>query len=181
MHPALRDTNLTGDEIRPLMLVGDQRYRVFAPDWHRLGKRLLTMTTTGQNPAPSTLPERRLITNQGADGCDLQWLRRTPVFSTLHHPTEPENTMRLLRCARALEQIAVTVISTLAFPPQLVWRPMRHAFFEEFGLDEVEVEKSFKNIQIPFRLSQFYVDNLPRCFALDWMCGEVADVTNGVE
>jgi len=65
MHPALRDTNLTGDEIRPLMLVGDQRYRVFAPDWHRLGKRLLTMTTTGQNPAPSTLPERRLITNGG--------------------------------------------------------------------------------------------------------------------
>ena len=63
MHPALRDTNLTGDEIRPLMLVGDQRYRVFAPNWHRLGKRLLTMTTTGQNPAPSTLPERRLITN----------------------------------------------------------------------------------------------------------------------
>jgi hypothetical protein len=45
------------------MLVGDQLYRVFAPDWHRLGKRLLTMTTTGQNPAPSTLPERRLITN----------------------------------------------------------------------------------------------------------------------
>jgi hypothetical protein len=45
------------------MLVGDQRYRVFAPNWHRLGKRLLTMTTTGQNPAPSTLPERRLITN----------------------------------------------------------------------------------------------------------------------
>jgi len=65
MHPALRDANLTGDEIRPLMLVGDQRYRVFAPDWHRLGKRLLTMTTTGQNPAPSTLPERRLITNGG--------------------------------------------------------------------------------------------------------------------
>ena len=63
MHPALRDANLTGDEIRPLMLVGDQLYRVFAPDWHRLGKRLLTMTTTGQNPAPSTLPERRLITN----------------------------------------------------------------------------------------------------------------------
>ncbi len=65
MHPALRDANLTGDEIRPLMLVGDQLYRVFAPDWHRLGKRLLTMTTTGQNPAPSTLPERRLITNGG--------------------------------------------------------------------------------------------------------------------
>lgn len=63
VHPALRDANLTGDEIRPLMLVGDQLYRVFAPDWHRLGKRLLTMTTTGQNPAPSTLPERRLITN----------------------------------------------------------------------------------------------------------------------
>ncbi len=65
MHPALRDANLTGDEIRPLMLVGDQCYRVFAPNWHRLGKRLLTMTTTGQNPAPSTLPERRLITNGG--------------------------------------------------------------------------------------------------------------------
>jgi len=48
------------------MLVGDQLYRVFAPDWHRLGKRLLTMTTTGQNPAPSTLPEQRLITN----GCN---------------------------------------------------------------------------------------------------------------
>ena len=63
MHPALRDANLTGDELRPLMLVGDQLYRVFAPDWHRLGKRLLTMTTTGQNPAPNTLPERRLITN----------------------------------------------------------------------------------------------------------------------
>lgn len=81
VHPALRDTNLTGDEIRPLMLVGDQLYRVFAPDWHRLGKRLLTMTTTGQNPAPSTLPERRLITN-GAGRQDvilsrfgeLQWL-----------------------------------------------------------------------------------------------------------
>ena len=52
VHPALRDANLTGDEIRPLMLVGDQRYRVFAPNWHRLGKRLLTMTTTRQNPAP---------------------------------------------------------------------------------------------------------------------------------
>jgi hypothetical protein len=77
MHPALRDTNLTGDEIRPLMLVGDQRYRVFAPDWHRLGKRLLTMTTTGQKPAPSNLPERRLITNGGTAGRDLQWLRRT--------------------------------------------------------------------------------------------------------
>lgn len=63
MHPALRDANLTGDEIRPLMLVGNQLYRVFAPDWHRLGKRLLTMTTTGQNPAPNTLPEQRLITN----------------------------------------------------------------------------------------------------------------------
>lgn len=70
MHPALRDANLTGDEIRPLMLVGDQLYRVFAPDWHRLGKRLLTMTTTGQNPAPSTLPERRLITNR-ADEQDV--------------------------------------------------------------------------------------------------------------
>ncbi len=65
MHPALRDTNLTGDEIRPLMLVGDQRYRVFAPDWHRLGKRLLTMTTTGQNPAAGTLPALRLLTKGG--------------------------------------------------------------------------------------------------------------------
>ena len=38
-------------------------YRVFAPNWHRLGKRLLTMTTTGQNHAPNALSERRLITN----------------------------------------------------------------------------------------------------------------------
>jgi len=63
VHPALRDANLTGDEIRPLRLVGDQLCRVFAPDWHRLGKRLLTSTTTGPSPAPRTLPERRLITN----------------------------------------------------------------------------------------------------------------------
>ena len=89
MHPALRDANLTGDEIRPLMLVGDQLYRVFAPDWHRLGKRLLTMTTTGQNPAPSTLPERRLITNGGrgieapsvrGGTCDLAHLGPSPAL-----------------------------------------------------------------------------------------------------
>ncbi len=52
VHPALRDTNRTGDEIRPLKLVGNPCYRVFAPNWHRLEKHLLTMTTTGQNPVP---------------------------------------------------------------------------------------------------------------------------------
>ena len=84
MHPALRDANLTGDEIRPLMLVGDQRYRVFAPNWHRLGKRLLTMTTTGQNPAPSTLPEQRLITNgTETNGWELRWLGRTTQLSVV--------------------------------------------------------------------------------------------------
>ncbi|MDA7633159.1 hypothetical protein N8766_03545 [bacterium] len=62
VHPALRDATPTGDEIRPLRLFGDQLYRVIAPDWHRLGKRLQAMTTTGQNPAPRNLPERWLIT-----------------------------------------------------------------------------------------------------------------------
>jgi len=59
VHRALRDTNRTGDEIRPLMLVGDPCYRVFAPNWYRLEQRLLTLTTTGQNLAPSILSERR--------------------------------------------------------------------------------------------------------------------------
>lgn len=58
MHPALRDTNRTGDEIRPLMLVGDPCYRVLAPNsllpCFRSERHSECLTSSGASAAIST-------------------------------------------------------------------------------------------------------------------------------